>query len=89
MAITANPLAADFTGQPTCPWSIPLVHHLWDLATSSDAVRDSYLAQALQFPATAEQFSRHIDMAMQAVAGLNPDRRIKVLSNVVLPYVST
>jgi hypothetical protein len=60
---------------------------LWDLAQSKDAVRDSFLRQALEHPATAEQFNRRADMALQAGVGIDRDRREKVLNDIVFPYL--
>ena len=61
------------------------LHTLWDLAQSNEAVRDSFLVQALEHPATAHQFNRRADMAVQAVVGLDPNRRKQVLNNIVFP----
>ena len=58
---------------------------LWELAQSNNAVRSSFLMQVLEHPATAEQFNRRADMAMQATVGLDPDRRKKVLNDVASP----
>jgi hypothetical protein len=59
--------------------------HLWKLAHSSDAVRNSFFEQALEFPATAEQFNRRADMAVQAAVGLNHERREEIYRTAVLP----
>jgi hypothetical protein len=61
---------------------------LWELAQSNNAVRDSFLVQALEHPATAEQFNRRADMAVQAVVGLDPDTREKVFHDVVSPCLA-
>jgi len=59
--------------------------HLWKLAYSSDAVRNSFFEQALEFPATAEQFNRRADVAVQAAVGLDHDRREEIYKTAVLP----
>jgi hypothetical protein len=59
--------------------------HLWKLANSSDAVRDSFFKQALESSTTAEQFNRRADVAIQAAVGLNPDTRERVFRDHVLP----
>jgi hypothetical protein len=48
---------------------------LWKLAQSDDAIHDSFLQQALASQDKAEQFSRRIDMTIQAMVGLNPRKR--------------
>ncbi len=63
------------------------VDQLWELANSDDAVRYSFLEQALKFPATAEQFNRRAEMAVQAVVALDPEKREYVLKNSVLPRI--
>lgn len=57
----------------------------WELAESNDAVRDNFFVQALEYPATAEQFNRRVDMAVQATVGLDPAGREKVFCEVVSP----
>jgi len=52
--------------------------HLWKLAHSSDAVRSSFFEQALEFPATAEQFNRRADMAVHAAVGLDHEGREEI-----------
>jgi hypothetical protein len=65
------------------------VRPLGKLATSSDAIRDSFLQQALAFPQTAEQFNRRADMAIQAAVGLDPERRKKVWNITVFPCLQS
>jgi hypothetical protein len=67
--------------------SPPELDALWELARSNDAVRHGFLVQALEHPATAEQFRRRADMAIRAAVGLDPDRRENVFLNVVSPCV--
>jgi hypothetical protein len=67
--------------------SPPELDALWELARSNDAVRHSFLLQALEHPATAEQFHRRADMAIRAAVGLDPDRRENVFLNIVSPCV--
>jgi hypothetical protein len=55
---------------------------LWKLAHSDDAVHDSFLRQSLASPARAEQFSRRIDMTIQAMVGLNPGKREAIRKHV-------
>ncbi|MGH8070186.1 MAG: hypothetical protein ACRERE_34055 [Candidatus Entotheonellia bacterium] len=61
------------------------VDRLWHLATSSHAVRLSFLEQALETTGNATRFNRRADIATQAAVGLDPDRRRQALSNIVLP----
>ena len=56
---------------------------LWSLANSSDAVRYSFLEQALEFPETAEQFNRRANIAVQSIVGLDTDTREKITKNKV------
>src|SRR5262249_1837739 len=59
---------------------------LWELATGEQAVRDSVLKQALEVPQNADRaFIRRGDMTVQALVGLDPDRRRKLLQQTVLP----
>jgi hypothetical protein len=59
--------------------------YLRELANSNDAVRYSFLEQALEFPTTAEQFNRRAEMAVHAIVALDPDKRENVVKNNVLP----
>ena len=61
------------------------VDRLRHLATSSHAVRLSFLEQALETTGNATRFNRRADIATQAAVGLDPDRRKQALSNIVLP----
>jgi hypothetical protein len=58
--------------------------YLWELANSNDAVRRSFLEQALKTPPTAEQFNRRVEMAVHTVVGLDPDKRENILKNSLL-----
>jgi hypothetical protein len=59
--------------------------HLWKLANSSDAIRDSFFKQALESSTTAEQFNRRADVAIQAAVGLDLDTRERVFRKAGLP----
>jgi hypothetical protein len=61
------------------------VDRLWHLATSSHAVRLSFLEQTLETTGNAKRFNRRADIAVQAAVGLDPDRQKQALSNIVLP----
>jgi len=60
---------------------------LWTLTTSNEAVRFRFLEQALAIPDNAVRFSRRLDIAAQAIIGLDPARREKALKNVLLPHL--
>jgi hypothetical protein len=68
--------------EPLSPSEVDL---LWKLAASNDAVRYSFLEQALEFPATAEQFNRRAEMAVHAVVGLDRNKREYIFTNSLLP----
>jgi hypothetical protein len=65
------------------PWLVSAQegHRNFRNARQSDYM-SSFLLQALEHPATAEQFHRRADMAIRAAVGLDPDRRENVFLNI-------
>ncbi len=63
------------------------IEALWALAASNDAVRFSFLEQALSIPENAERFNRRAEILTQAISGLNPARREKILKETLLPHL--